>query len=58
MIEVIETTRRLCEMRIPQGTRSGSIYGPIAGIPGNARLIDVDECDGRFILVFEWEDSE
>lgn len=58
MIEVIETTRRLFEMRIPQGTRSGSIYGPIAGIPGNARLIDVDECNGQFILVFEWEDGE
>ena len=45
-------------MRVPQGTRAGSIYGPIAGIPGNARLIDVDECEGKFILVFEWEEGE
>lgn len=58
MIEVSQTTRRLFEMRVPQGTRAGSIYGPLAGIPGNARLIDVDECEGKFILVFEWEEGE
>lgn len=58
MITVTQTTRKLFEAKIDEQEPLSSVQHHLYGIPQRSRLVDIDACDGKFILVFEWEESE